>query len=57
MDHIISTYIDQEEIVEYAERIKELADIFIAQNKILKVCQILHMSNVLEVSESFKVCY
>ena len=57
MGQIISTYIDQEEIVEYAERIKELADIFIAQNKILKVCQILHMSNVLEVSESFKVCY
>ena len=48
LDQITSTDIDLKEIIEYVEVyfLKELADIFIAQNKILKVFQILQMSNV-----------
>ena len=54
LDQITSTDIDLKEIVEYVEVyfLKELADIFIAQNKILKVFQILQMSNVV-TSTSF----
>ena len=57
LDQITSTDIDLKEIVEYVEVyfLKELADIFIAQNKILKVFQILQMSNVV-TSTSFWVC-